>query len=323
MTLLLMLFTALTPQAEALIEEGIEASRVEDYDAARAAYNEAKRLCPDDPAPYFLDGALTFIYMSDFVTDSEEDYFDQQINTAELLAKTSLNRNGENARDLLFIGSVRIFRMTRYGWKRQYVRAMNAGLAALDPLQRAVDLNPTLYDAYLALGAYHYFQGNVGRYIPGMRGNATVEQGIREVRLVYENGVYFEVSAGQALSFMLKEEGRSAEALSVSRALVNRWPEARTFRWGLGDLYIDLEMWEAAIELYTGLLRDVRDEQPGCYTNIYQIKLKLAYAYAATGNEVRAKRYCTEIIDNRHRIRRDLGYSDIVRDAEKFLASLE
>lgn len=321
--LLLFLTAALTPQAEALLEKGVEASHVEDYVAARIAYAKAKRLCPEDPAPYFLDGALTFIYMVDFVTDSLEDQFDWDMNKAEELAKAGLAKNGENARDLFFIGSVKIFRMVRHGWRRQYLRALSAGSAALDPLLKVVELDPNLYDAYLAKGAFDYFSGRVNRYIPGVPAEATVETGISEIRLVYEKGTYFKASAGQALSWMLAEEGRAREALAVSRELANTYPEARTFRWGLGELYIDLGMWEEATKLYDGLLADVRRDQPECYTNIYQIKLRLAQAYAGMGDEERARRCCLEVIANKDRIRRDLGYSDIVKDAERLLRRLD
>jgi len=322
-SLLLFLTTALTPQAEELLERGIEASHVEDYVKARIAYAKAKRLCPKDPAPYFLDGALTFIYMVDFVTDSLEDQFDKDMNKAEELAKAGVETNGENARDLFFIGSVQIFRMVRHGWRRQYLRALSAGSAALDPLLKAVELDPNLYDAYLAKGAFDYFSGRVNRYIPGVPAEATVEKGISEIRLVYEKGTYFKASAGQALSWMLAEEDRSKEALEVSRELVNSYPDARTFRWELGELYLDLGMWEEAKELYKELLADVRRDQPKCYTNIYQIKLRLAQVYAGMGDDENARRCCLEVIVNKDRIRRDLGYSDIVKDAEKLLRHLD
>jgi tetratricopeptide (TPR) repeat protein len=322
LNLLFLLATALTPEAEAEIHKGIEASHVEDYVTARIAYAKAKRLCPRDPAPYFLDGALTFIYMVDFVTDSLEERFDKDMNSAEKLAMASLEENGENARDLFFIGSVRIFQMVRYGWKRQYIRALSAGSAALDPLFKVVELDPYLWDAYLAKGALDYFSGRVNRYIPGLPAEETVEQGIEEIRMVYDKGTYFKASAGQALSWMLKEEGRAKEALAVSKELVARYPRSRTFRWGLGELYVDLWMWEEAEELYKGLLADVRQDQPKCYTNIYQIKLRLAQIYDGMGDEENARRCCLEVIANRDRIRRDLGYSDIVKDAQRLLRKL-
>jgi tetratricopeptide (TPR) repeat protein len=322
LNLLFLLATALTPEAQAQLEKGIEASHIEDYVTARIAYAKAKGLCPDDPAPYFLDGALTFIYMMDFVTDSLEGQFDKDMSKADQLARAGLEANGENARDLFFIGSVRIFQMVRYGWKRQYLKALSAGSAALDPLLKSVELDPELWDAYLAKGALDYFSGRVNRYIPGMPAEETVEQGIEEIRMVYDKGTYFKASAGQALSWVLKEEGRAKEALAVSRELVNTYPDARTFRWGLGELYVDLWMWEEAEELYKGLLADVRQDQSECYTNIYQIKLRLAQIYDGKGDEENARRCCLEVIGNRDRIRRDLGYSDIVKDAQRLLRKL-
>ncbi len=320
--LLLFLFSALTPEAEGWLSKGIEASHVEDYTAARNAYAQAKKLCPDDPAPYFLDAALTFIYMSDFVTDSLEGYFDAQLGKTEQLARRGIEDEGENARDLFFLGSVQIFRMTRHGWKRNYLAAFSAALNALNPLMRAVELDPELYDAYLAKGAYDYFSGRVNRYIPGMKASATVERGIYEIRLVYEKGTYFRASAGQALSFILKEEGRASEALAVSRELVNKYPKARTFRWGLGDLYLALGMWSEARDLYGKLMGDVYWYQPKCYTNIYQTKLCLARAYAGLGEIEKAKSYAWDVYNNRDKIRRDLGYSDIVKDADNLLKKL-
>lgn len=311
--------SALTPQAEALLEKGIEASHVEDYTTARKAYADAKELCPDDPAPYFLNGALTFIYMSDFVTDSLEWHFDQEMAKAEKLARQGIEEEGENARDLFFIGSVQVFRMIRSGWKRQYLAAFSSGTNSLKPLLRAVELDSTLYDAYLAKGAYDYFSGRVDRYLPGAKASTNVEKGIYEIRTVYEKGKYFKASAGQALSFVLREEKRPSEALAVSRELVNEHPKGRTFRWGLGELYIDLGMWKEAKELYEKLLGDIFWYQPKCYTNIYQCKLRLAEVYLALGEREKARSYLWDVVNNKDRIRRDLGYSDIVKDAEKLL----
>lgn len=320
--LLALLFSSLTPQAEGWLSKGIEASHVEDYTTARNAYAQAKKLCPDDPAPYFLNGALTFIYMVDFVTDSLEGQFDREMKKAEELARKGIEDEGENARDLFFLGSVQIFRMIRHGWKRNYLSALSAGFNALNPLMRAVELDPELYDAYLAKGAYDYFSGRVNRYIPGMKASATVERGIHEIRLVYEKGTYFKASAGQALTFILKEEGRASEALAVSRALVAAYPKGRTFRWGLGDLYLALGMWSEARDLYEKLMGDVYWYQPQCYTNIYQTKLCLAKAYVGLGETEKAKSYAWDVYNNRDRIRRDLGYSDIVKDADNLLKKI-
>lgn len=321
--LLLINFSALTPEAEAYLEKGIEASHVEDYVTARIAYARAKELCPEDPAPYFLDGALDFIYMVDFVTDTLESSFDATMDKAEELARAGLEEDPHSARDLFFIGSVRIFRMVRHGWKRNYLAALSAGSGAPDPLLKALELDSTLYDAYLAKGALDYFSGRVNRYIPGAPATRTVQRGIDEIRMVYEKGTYFQASAGQALSFIMKEEGRADEALAISQELVSTYPEGRTFRWGLGDLYVELEMWDEARDLYKGLYQDVKRDQPKCYTNIYQIKYILARIYAAQGDEETARRYCLEVISNDYRIRRDLGYSDIVKDAEKLLRQLD
>ncbi|MBD3285057.1 tetratricopeptide repeat protein [candidate division WOR-3 bacterium] len=323
MGILLLLLSALTPEAKELLEKGIEASHAEDYTTASRAYVEAKKLCPSDPAPYFLDGALTFIYMVDFVTDTLESRFDANLNKAEELAEVGIEANGENARDLFFIGSVRIFRAVRYGWKKQYTRALSPGMSALNYLAKAVKLDPYLYDAYLALGAYHYFWGIKGRYIPGMFSNKeTANQGIREIKKVYDYGFYFTASAGQAYSWMLKKEGRAREALAVSRELVGSYPDARTFRWGLGDLYIELGMWSEARKLYEGLLADVLRDQPKCYTNHYQIKYKLAETYHGLGYDDKARSYCREVINNQHLVRRDIGDADFVKDADKLLRNL-
>jgi len=323
MGIFLVILSALTPQAKALLEKGIDASHVEDYTTASRTYVEAKKLCPSDPAPYFLDGALTFIYMVDFVTDTLESRFDANLNKAERLAEAGIEENGDNARDLFFIGSVRIFRAVRYGWKKQYTKALSAGMSALNYLSKAVKLDPYLYDAYLALGAYHYLWGIKGRYIPGMMSNKeTINQGIREIKKVYDNGFYFTASAGQAYSWMMKKEGRADEALEVSRELVNAHPEARTFRWGLGDLYIELEMWGEAKKLFEGLLNDVLRDQPKCYTNHYQIKYKLAEIYHGLGYEDKAREYCQDVVDNKSKIRRDVGDADFVKDAEKLLRKL-
>lgn len=323
MGIYLLLLSALTPEAKELLQKGIEASHVEDYVTASKAYVEAKKLCPSDPAPYFLDGALTFIYMVDFVTDTLESRFDANLNKAEKLAEAGIEKEGENARDLFFIGSAQIFRAVRHGWKKQYTKALSPGMSALNYLSKAVKLDPYLYDAYLALGAYHYFLGNTGRYIPGMRTNKeTVNQGISEIRKVYDNGFYFTASAGQAYSWMMKKEGRAGDALAVSRELVNAHPEARTFRWGLGDLYIELEMWSDAKELYEGLFADVLQDQPKCYTNHYQITYKLAEIYNGLGYTDKARECCQEVVDNKHKIRRDIGDTDFVKDAEKLLRKL-
>ncbi len=322
MVSLLFALLAISPEAESLLVSGIEASRFEDYAAARKAYAEAQKLAPDDPAPYFLNGALTFIYMVDFATDSLEVKFNNDLDKALKLADEGIKKNGDNARDYFFIGSVHIFRMVENGWKRNYIKAMSEGLKAIAPLKRAIELDSTLYDAYLAQGGVDYFSGSVSRYIPWAKGTKTVEKGIKEVKLVYEKGRYFKNAAGQAYSFMLKEEGRAYEALAINEEQCRKYPQSRTFRWGLGELYIDLHKYREAIGLYKKLYEDVLQSQPSCYTNIYQIKLNLAQCYHGLGKRELARKYCKEVIANKHRIRRDLGYSDIVKDAEKLLKEL-
>ncbi len=302
-----------------LIEKGLEASYVEDYQKSRLYYDSIVKLYPEHPAGYFYKAALLQLYMMDFVTDSKEkDYF-RLMKRTQKICKLQLKKDKYDKWANFFYGSSLVFTTIYQGWHRRYWKAFTTGISAYDYMKRVVKKDRFFYDAYLLLGAYDYFSGRVSKYLLGIKPFGSIKQGIEELKLVKNKGRFYNITATQALSWIYTEEKNYKNAILLAKALVNKYPHGRTFRWQYAASLSKAGKIEEAFKVYTNLIKDIKKYQNGNITNISQCNLEIAKLYLKKNDTTKAKIFLKKVLIHKKDIRRDLGYSDIVKEANKLI----
>lgn len=128
-----------------------------DFDKARAASDALAARHPSHPAGAFYRGVSTYQRWIAEGMRSTDTYraFELDSEAAEASAKALMASNPAEAH--YYLGATLGFRARANVARRNFLRALPDGSAAVKHLKKALALDPTLSDARLGMGMFHYF----------------------------------------------------------------------------------------------------------------------------------------------------------------------
>lgn len=302
---------------DSLLLKGLECAYNQDYECSKKYYNQIIEKAPHSPIGYFFKGALLQLYMLDFATDSLEKDFYRLMGEACKRAKSNLEKNPKDTVALFMMGSIFMFKTIYEGWHQRYWKAVGYGLKGKYWFDKVLKIKPDLYDAFLLKGAYNYLAGRINKYLLGIIPFGNIEKGIEELKLVTKKGRYFNITAANALAWVLIKEKKISEAEKTIKELIEKYPNGRAFKWRLGELLLEKKEWKKALNFYEKFLIEIQKEQPNSYNNIAEIKLNIASCYFHIGEKKKASSLVEEILRNSNKIQRGIGYKDIIKEAKK------
>ncbi len=255
---IIVLFLAATLQSKydsttvKLVEDVLHFTFSEKYDEAWLLIDRLKSHIPEDPLPHILRAGLDDYWMMDYTTNSLEDQFNAEIDTALLFAKRF--KKSDPARYHFFRGIAYAYRATREGREKRLFPAVRDGRRALKELRKALKYDSTLYDAYLPIGIFDYALSELPGFVKFfIRTQDKREQGLREVRLAADSGWITRTAAKDALAWMLAYHGEYQEAAEIARELLKEYPGSRSFRWTLVYALRRMGKWHEALDVYNEL----------------------------------------------------------------------
>jgi tetratricopeptide (TPR) repeat protein len=138
--------------------------------------------------------------------------------------------------------------------------ALRNGSRCRELHQRAVKLRPDAYDAYLSIGLYNYVVGSLPGFVRfmvgfiGVRGNK--DQGVRELRMAAEKGLYNQDDAAVMLLAVYQREGKPKEALPLLEKLSAKYPRNYLIRLEMASTLNRLGRASDACAIFDALLQD-------------------------------------------------------------------
>lgn len=142
----------------------------------------------------------------------------------------------------------------------RYAPGVRQGLAALDMLRTAEEIDPDNADAGLLLGMYNCGKAELRRrfrwilfWYPG-----TIDKGIRQLRDCRQSAQVASTAAGYALAEIYIREERFGEASALLDTLRTRHPSGRFLIWTEARYFSATEDFDAAAAMYRRLHRMYR-----------------------------------------------------------------
>ncbi len=253
------LYGELKPLGSLPYEQFVDLVSKEDYEGALRL---ADSLIKDDPSSlggYFL--ALTALNNRSIDYEDDED-LPALVIVADSISSIADRRiaNGDNSALLCFYrGSVEGFLMIHDLRSHNYFEAIIHGQRAAALLERSLDIDSTLYDAYVGLGNYYYFKS---RYGGVLRSTGIIsdrrEEGKRLLRIASDQGLLTRLAGSSSLAWIAIDEENFDLAIEYAKSQLALYPENRAFLWCLGRAQMKSERWSEAILTYTALLNSVR-----------------------------------------------------------------
>lgn len=299
------------------ILKGLDFAYREEYVNAEREFQKVIELDKENPAGYLFQAGLLHLYMNDFTTYEAEDEFYGKVEETVERAKDLMAKSPQDAWGYFCLGGAYSYLTFHYAQQKKYWWAVQYGIRAVRELEKSLALTPELYDAYLGIGSYHYFQSEAKERLPFLEGNK--ERGIEEIRLAVDKGVYLRVPAKDGLSLILLREGRCEEALRLARELVDEYPGSRTFLWTLSKVYFEKGDWEEAEESFRGLVARLEDSQPNNLYNILFCRMRIAQTYYERGMYTEAERQAQRILELVAQSGSKKGFGELVGETRNLL----
>ncbi|MBI4061414.1 MAG: hypothetical protein HY403_08300 [Elusimicrobia bacterium] len=207
------------------------------FDRARAGAEALMKRRPDHPSGIFYRSVSTYQRWIAEGMRSTGTYrmFESDNAAAEESARALLASRPAEAH--YYIGAALGFRARANAARRKFIRALPAGAAAIKHLKKALALDPTLSDARLGMGMYHYF---AARMPAGARPFAHLlmgespdrELGLAELWSVAESTGIARMEARSVLAVILSKDDEAdwAGADKLLAELAARYPRNPIYR---------------------------------------------------------------------------------------------
>ena len=280
---------------DSLINASIEQSIVHNYAAAESAAVELIKLEPDSPAGYFYRAGVVNSMMVDYEENHREEDLFRYLDQAVEIASQRIEGEPDNPWHHFYLGGAKAYLAFQHLRSGHYFSALTNGMKALSELDRAIEIDSTLYDAYLGIGNYKYWitrRTEFIRWFPFIPDKR--EEGIRLMYVAMREGRYSWSSAASALAWVLIDAERYEETLEVIEKPLEVYPDSRFFLFAQARCLYEMGRYEESIESYTKLLKNIRSAERNNRFNEIGILAKLAEANYALERFEEAERYCRE-----------------------------
>lgn len=244
-----------SPEVDSIILRGVKLVHA---DSALEAVEEFKKLIdifPEDPIGYFYVSASLQMLMDDFRNYSYTDEFDKYMNQAIKKAEAKKKQGNLTADDYLYFGGAVGFRGIHKALTGNWMGAFVDGLKGRGYLDKALELDPELYDVYYGLGSYHFWKSLKSRvfwWLPFVADNR--QKGIDMIKLSIEKGKFSAEDARLALVRIWVENKEYDKAFAMIDELRKKYPNKPFILWLLAQAQQENQMYDGAISTYQRLL---------------------------------------------------------------------
>ncbi len=263
-----------------LIETGIGLTLNEEYRPARGLYSELQAKYPDHPCGPFFMATVYQAEMKDFEDFQYSQEFTDNIELSIELADECRDENHHDAWAYYFMGACNLYWALFEGRKGSSWSAARKGIRAKNLLEKCLDLDSTLYDAYTGLGSFRYWgdvKGGVFAKLPFVGGDRG--KGLEDLEKAVEKSYFSRDLALGALAFIYIQEEKYDTADSLASALRENYPQGKSFLWARAFANFEAERYEKALSFFDSLRAEIKEEgQPNNY-NQYEISYYKTLCY--------------------------------------------
>ncbi len=255
---------------------------------------------PDNPLGYFLKGTIYQTISEEYRNDKFKDEIDELLSRAIEMAD-KLKKNDPNNPDWYFIyGSSSGYRALLRAFHGSWFKAFRDGLHCSSNLEKALKLDSTYYDAWLGLGAYHYYKtvmANDFLWLPFISDRR--EQGINEISLTAAHGYLAVNNARESLLRIYLDEGRLEDLIWLADSLDKNNPDDSYCLLYHAQALVKLNQFDQAEEKIRRLRRAWRQSPYFDAVGQYEAELVTARLFLAEGDTESARNIIGMILDGK------------------------
>ncbi|MFN3821607.1 MAG: hypothetical protein ACK4OO_04680, partial [bacterium] len=190
-------------------------------------YQEALRFAdslinqyPDNPWGLFLRVLVLNNMAIDYEEPGDSSLMIAERELREICLK-KIQEDKSNAYNYYYLGVTLGYQMIRELRQKNYLKAYQLGTEAVSLLEKAISLNPSLYDAYVGLGNYYYFRSKFSGILRKLGVVADKrEEGIYYLQLAAEKGTLSRYAAISSLAWIAIDKEDYYQAIEIAEELL-------------------------------------------------------------------------------------------------------
>jgi len=234
----------------------------------------------------------------DFETSRWEKNFFEQIDEAKTRARKLLALDPQNTNARFCLGGALAYKAFYLSRKKKYFSGIRTAMAAIDQLEKVVEIDSLVYDAYLGIGNYKYWRSRLTRilnWLPFISDQR--EEGLKLIILSLEKGTYTRWAALNDLAWIYIDRNEPEKALKYALMGLDEFPDSRFFLWPAADAYLKNGDFSQARTLYEKLLCSVTSESINNHYNEILLHLKIAQCAFEMNEFEDARFHCTQLLN--------------------------
>ena len=287
------------------ILSGIDKVNRGEYEEAMKLFKQVIEQDKESPLGYFYTAAVYEVLMQNYRNRSFNKKFNFYINGAiekgEQLAKKYQND------ELLYfyLGGAYGYRAIDRGEAGNWFGAFVDAVKGAEYLEKAIEINPTLYDAYYGFGVYKYWRSVKSKvlwFLPFFTDER--QAGINDIRLAISRGQYAQNEAIVVLAGIYRNEKDYHAALELTETLLAKYPDSiHTLRLK-GIILVDLERWTEAAQIFDKLQGQLKNDTWGSPETEMEIEYYITLIHLKQKRIIEYKKGCKRLLELKEKVRR-------------------
>jgi tetratricopeptide (TPR) repeat protein len=264
------------------------------YDAAWEIHRALESEFPEHPATLLSQVVILYTEMIDFEDTTGEAEFFRNCN--ELMAVCESRRKDANEKEgaeLDFISGSTLAMRAFYAGRRGELWSAATYIARSRSLfSRAIENDPSLFDAYLGRGAYRWGVAKQAGILAGAPFLPSREDALADLKLALQSSRFSRHAAANTLIWFLVEDKKFDEAETLLKNELERFPDARSLLWPLISLQYHAGRYRECIASSEELIRQYQMSPRNNGYDVVGLCKRMADAATQLGNDEAVVEYC-------------------------------
>ena len=292
------LFSQIYPvkRVDFLLKSGINSIVRQDYDKSIRIFDSLKVEFPELPLGKIYLAANKIAEEYDYREDYDEQFILTNLDEAKEQSEKLMDPDENNIWFEYFYALAEGYTAYFHALNESWFSALNTGYNAITEFDKILASDKNFYEAYIAIGTFEYWKSRKTEFMNWLPfNNDTRKIGIERLIVAIDSSSYNSYLAINSLIWIYIDQKKYEAAIEISKKALAKFPESRTFKWGMARAYEEIDPLKAIL-LYLEILNSYPFLKNGNYKNEITLKHIIAQQYVKLGDKTNALKYCNEIL---------------------------
>ena len=240
----------------ALVMEGIDLTLRQEYTRADSVVRMAVELYPRNPLGYLYRAGVMEARSMDYLDPLNFTKFDSLLSLASNEAKKIIEEHPRSALGHYYLGTAIGYDAYAQVDAGNWLGGILKGLSAASEFKKTIELDSSLYDAYVGVGTYYYWKSRKIEFLNWMLGDHRAE-GIRLLETAVDRAEYNKFTALSVLTAIYLDARQYDLSIQYAQRALDQYPSNRIFLGELAEAQEQAGKTADAIRTYERLLTSI------------------------------------------------------------------